>query len=488
MAVSQHLFQLIKSLSKAEKRHFRLSLGDGAANRIHLLLFRAMDAQSEYDETALRAKFRNRAFTAQLHVAKNYLMQVILKSLRSYHAAISKEAELRDRLHEIEILFRRDLFDLCERVITRAESKAKQAEKYQILLDILAWKRRLFLTRHGAFGGHAELEHIAEEERDATHRIEVINQYQRTIIEKAGLATSSFGRSVEPFDVPPQRFEDSLRIATLHAHLKITQQTFANDLAGAEETIDRLIDLLERNPARVADDPEPYVTVLSNKIGFALRRRDKNEILGLLTEIRAIPDRFPRRGRAPLSVRTVLRTYNIELELYRDTHDLAHGISMIEDVGDYLSSHARSIPNDYMLLFSYQFAHLYFLGHRYNDSLQWINRIIAGSWGKIREDIQSTARMLHLIIHYELGNISLLRYAVESCRRYFSKRRSLEAYERILLRFFGNLSTAPPAEHPALFKKVELQLFTTGQEKADAHVLDYVDLKAWLAEKNGSQA
>ena len=203
----------------------------------------------------------------------------------------------------------------------------------------------------------------------------------------------------------------------------------------------------------------------------------------MLTEIRAIPDRFPRRGRAPLSVRTVLRTYNIELELYRDTRDLAHGISMIEDVGDYLSSHARSIPNDYMLLFSYQFAHLYFLGHTYNDSLQWINRIIAGSWGTIRDDIQSTARMLHLIIHYELGNISLLRYAVESCRRYFRKRRSPEAYERILLRFFGNLSTAPPAEHPALFKKVELQLFTTGHEKADANVLDYVDLKAWLAEK-----
>ncbi len=476
MAVSQHLFQLIKSLSKAEKRHFRLSLSDGAANRNHLLLFRAIDAQSEYDETALRTKFQNRAFTAQLHVAKNYLMQVILKSLRSYHAAISKEAELRDRLHEIEILFRRDLFDLCERAITRAELKAKKAEKYQILLDILAWKRRLFLTRHGAFGGHAELAGIAEEEQDATRRIEVINQYQRTIIEKAGSATHSLARSVQLFDVPPQPFEDSLRITTLHAHLKITQQTFANDLAGAEETIDRLIDLLELNPARVADDPEPYVTVLSNKIGFALRRRDKSEILGLLTEIRAIPDRFPRRGRAPLSVRTVLRTFNIELELYRDTRDLTPGISMIEDVEHYLSSHARSIPNDYML---------YFLGHRYNDSLRWINRIIAGSWGKIRDDIQSTARMLHLIIHYELGNISLLRYAVESCRRHFRKRRSLEAYERILLRLFGNLSTAPPAEHPALFEKVELQLFTTGQEKADANVLDYVDLQAWLTEKNG---
>jgi len=81
--MQDNLFQLIKSLSKNEKRYFRLSASTHKRRTQHLQLFSILDRQQEYDEAAVREFFREQGFTEQLHVARNYLYRMILRSLRS---------------------------------------------------------------------------------------------------------------------------------------------------------------------------------------------------------------------------------------------------------------------------------------------------------------------------------------------------------------------------------------------------------------------
>ena len=102
------------------------------------------------------------------------------------------------------------------------------------------------------------------------------------------------------------------------------------------------------------------------------------------------------------------------------------------------------------------------------------------NFGRIHEEVQSYARILGLIIHFELNNIIVLRYAVTSCRRFLKKKRNLQEFESLLLRFFSRLSLVRKDEYPELFENFYKNLFGGKKKKVSENVLDYIDIKSWL--------
>ena len=97
-------------------------------------LFDAVERQPHYDEKSLQRRFAGTAMGGQLHVTKNQLLRLILKSLRSYHHDASIDATLKDRLRDIEIVFRKDLPDLCLQLLDTEEKLAQEHEKQPALL------------------------------------------------------------------------------------------------------------------------------------------------------------------------------------------------------------------------------------------------------------------------------------------------------------------------------------------------------------------
>ena len=79
MIKKDKLFSLVKSLSKSEKRHFKLFAARQNGGRNYLKLFNAVEEQECYSEQLIKSKFAGENFTNQLHVTKNYLYKLILK-------------------------------------------------------------------------------------------------------------------------------------------------------------------------------------------------------------------------------------------------------------------------------------------------------------------------------------------------------------------------------------------------------------------------
>ena len=116
-----NLYFLIKSLSKAEKRNFNTYCVNKNISKNYVLLFEAYDRMDSLDEVAIKKQFSGKAFVKQLHVTKNYLYRLLLKSLRIYHSELSKAAQLKDLLRNIEILYYKELYDQCHFEIQKAE-------------------------------------------------------------------------------------------------------------------------------------------------------------------------------------------------------------------------------------------------------------------------------------------------------------------------------------------------------------------------------
>src|ERR1044072_3299219 len=139
-----NLFFLIKSLSKSEKRYFRLYAGSAGAN--YLRLFDFIEKQKEPDDDAVKKQFKNEKFIRQLHVVKIYLSDLILESLRIYHRGHSSFSDVLDLLREVEILHGKELYDLALQKLAKAEQLAMRYERIALLLEVLAWKRKLLLA------------------------------------------------------------------------------------------------------------------------------------------------------------------------------------------------------------------------------------------------------------------------------------------------------------------------------------------------------
>ncbi len=134
---SNNLHSLIRSMSKAEKRYFKLyssrhTLGE---RNNYSILFDAVDKQEEYNEEKLLAKFKGEALTNRFSISKRRLYEAVLKSLDAFHANSSIDEKIRKLLHYSEILYDRSLYEQSEKILQSARKLATKHERWNALLE-----------------------------------------------------------------------------------------------------------------------------------------------------------------------------------------------------------------------------------------------------------------------------------------------------------------------------------------------------------------
>jgi hypothetical protein len=105
------LFQLIHSLEKAEKRHFKLFIKRNSSNEDLKIvqLFDALDKMEEYDDQKLLKKLPAIQKT-QLSNLKAHLYKQVLASLRLLKSADSIDLQLHEQFDYAHILYKKGLF------------------------------------------------------------------------------------------------------------------------------------------------------------------------------------------------------------------------------------------------------------------------------------------------------------------------------------------------------------------------------------------
>jgi hypothetical protein len=474
MAKKGNLFLLIKSLSKSEKRYFRIYAGITGRAVNYLQLFDAIEEQKEYDEEKIRKKLRGKKFLSQLHVTKIYLTELILKALKNYHSDTSVQSKLLDLLKDIELLFDKDLYDLCYYKIQKAEDLASKYQKLPLLIEVIFWKRKLALA---VSANRKDIHCLLVKEKNTIEQMEVLNTYWQHTINIGSLINDD--NFLKELTAKKSDITYALQSRVLHSHILYSLRFLKGDIKEAEKHISDLIELLEEFPDRIKEDPHSYVTAISNKIGLYLVGKRWDEIPALIYKIREVPLKYRLKNESRFTVRLWLRTFNVELEMYRDSKQLEKGIALMDEIQQFIEKRRKAIPTDYILLLYYQFANIFFLKKEYAKSLHWLNEIINFNFGDTREDIQFYARILNLIVHFELNNIIVLRYAVDSCRRFLKKKRTEISSGKEILNLFSKLSHAYPDEYQTIFKKAHTEIFPAHSRQTQ----DYIDIKGWLEEK-----
>lgn len=144
------LFVLVKSLSKSEKRQFKLYVGRLGVNTDakFLALFNLLDRLKKYDEKAILES--GIVKKAQLSNLKAHLYKQILVSLRLNPVNQTVRVQIREQLDFATILYQKGLYKQSLKILEKAKSMAIDNEEKNIAYEIVEFEKIIetqYITR-----------------------------------------------------------------------------------------------------------------------------------------------------------------------------------------------------------------------------------------------------------------------------------------------------------------------------------------------------
>jgi hypothetical protein len=166
------LFQLVRSLEKSEKRHFKLYIKRSSSNEnLKIIqLFDALDKMQEYDEKILLKKLRP-VTKPQLANLKSHLYKQLLASLRLLKTSVNIDLQLSELLDNARVLYYKGLKLQSFKMLEKAKDLAKANHKYNFLAQVISLEKKIE-TLHITRSSLEKTELLATEAADISVHID----------------------------------------------------------------------------------------------------------------------------------------------------------------------------------------------------------------------------------------------------------------------------------------------------------------------------
>ena len=207
---SDNLFLLIQSLSKSEKRSFKLfadRIGGDEEKKI-ILIFNRIEKQKIYDEGKILAKEKS-LNRIQMPNLKAHLYSQIMKCLAT-SSMKSHEMKVTSLLDYSRILYNKCLYNECLRMLEKAKRAAIANDTHVLLLEILDLEKlALMQTVHE--GNEARVEAIINDTEKTSKSIQNINTFSNLSLKLNSLYQRiGFIRNSKDYEKAKRFFESSL--------------------------------------------------------------------------------------------------------------------------------------------------------------------------------------------------------------------------------------------------------------------------------------
>lgn len=494
MKPSNELFDLIKSLSKSEKRFFKLSSSLQSGSKNYLKIFDAVDKQKTYDEESIKNQFRKETFIKHFPSEKNHLYKLILKSLRSYHADNSISSILKQELKNVEILYKKALFRECNKFLSRAKKLAREHEKFYYLFECITWEKTLLEEAYESGKFDKDLDALVHEEEQVIAQLRNLAEYQMLyskinyVFRRNGFARNERQKRTvaEVAEHPLIKGKNtalSNRAATICYYNQGLCHVTNRQHDMAFKKFLRVKEILDNNPTIRQDLGNRYVRTLSHLMYSYLDNNDYKQALEMVKVMRALPKETGFESE-DVNVHIFTSTYNAELIIRDRMGEYDKAIALVDDIEQYLEAYGEKVNKEQEIVFYYNIAYVYFGAGKYRDSLRWINKLLNDNEQQLRQDLYGFARIFNLIIHFELGNNDLLEYLIKSTGRYLNKRKKDYHSEGVILKYMKKLpKLVYEDELKAHFMMMRDELNELFKDHKERVALEYFNFPAWLDSK-----
>jgi len=490
---SDILFQLVHSLEKSEKRHFKLYIKRSSAKEdLKIIqLFDALDKLQEYDETLLLKKLPGITKT-QLANLKNHLYKQLLASLRLLKTSDNIDLQLSEHLDNARILYNKGLKIQSLRILEKAKELARANQKFNTLVQLLSLEKKietLHITRSTA----EKTRHITEEALEISGHIDrvtrlsnlalllyrwfVLYGHARNAQDEKELNT--FFKSYLPADVQAVTgFYEKLYLFQSYCWYAFIRQDFLMYYRYSQ----KWIDLFEEQPLMIQVETGHYVKGMHNLLNalFDLRSFQKFEITLKHFEAFEKTADASRHDNFRTHTSIYINSARINQHLMKGT--FSEGLKLVPVIEKNLEEYALYVDRHRILVFNYKIATLYFGAGQYESAIDYLQRIINGPMD-LRIDLQCYARLLHLMAHYEMGNYDIIESLTKSVYRFMAKMKNLTVVEEEMFHFLRHSFGVSPQKLKPELEKFLHKIKHLEKNRFETRSFAYLDVISWVESK-----
>ena len=488
---SDQLFSLVKSLTKAEKRNFRIYTSrfqEGNSSK-YIQLFDLLDKQKELDEASINKKFPK----GQLSNLKRHLYKQILISLRLIHIGKSSHIEIRELLDFANILYRKGLYMQALKILEKAKTQSQKIHNDLIILNIIEFEK-IIESRHITRSGTKRTKEIVDESdrrlRGVTKLVKLTNLklYLHGLYIQNGHIKSESER-IKVSQIFESNVSD-IDITTLNPIEKVhLYQSFVwyyyilIDFVNCYSFALKWVTVLLESKIPVHRDPNILMRGYHYVLTSAYNILDIENYLRHLEELELFRKKNYKKFDSNTQIVSFLYVHNGRLNKYFLLGDFQEGVKVIPKTLRRINRYVDKLDAHRIMVLYFKIAWMYFGAGNYTMSLKYLNRIITMEIGKLREDIQGYTRLMHLMAHYESENYDIGNYLVNNVDQFFKKMQETNALQSKTLAFFKKINSLPISERSAAFVAFEKELTILYHNKYESKAFLYLDILSWVRSK-----
>jgi hypothetical protein len=487
------LFQLIRSLQKAEKRNFKLYIQRNSANKdLKIIqLFDALDKMDDYDEAMLLKK--NPAIKKQqLSNIKAHLYKQLLSSLRLLKSEESIDMQLHEQLDHARILYNKGLYLQSLKILDKLKELTHLYNQDSFLIQIISLEKKI------------ETLHITRSMQDRADRLAFeaveINEKRRMITKLSNLALQLYSwyikngharNEADEVDVrmffkeslPPDAhlqtgFYERLYLCQSYCWYAFIRQDFLMYYKYTQ----KWVNLFLEQPQMIKVETGHYIKGMHNLLNahFDLRNYQQFDLVLKQFEAFAASDTVNHNDNNRIQTFVYLNTARMNQHFMLGTFN--EGLSLVSYIEEKLDEYYLYLDRHRILVFYYKIASLYFGNQDYETSIDYLQKII--NWKvDLRNDLQCYARLMHLLAHYELGNYDIMEYLTKSVYRFMAKMGNLTVIEEEMFAFIRNTFHLSPRKLKPEFEKLLNKIKRLEKNRFETRAFAYLDIISWLESK-----
>jgi tetratricopeptide (TPR) repeat protein len=491
---TDHLFSLIRSLSKSEKRHFRLFVNRSgtSVDSKFVQLFDILDKQSEYDEGQIFRKAPG-IKRAQLSNLKAHLYKQLMTSLRMNQLNQDPILQVRELMDQARVLYRKGLYQQSKRILDRAKNQAQNCHHIQLELEIVEFQKHI--ESYHASANWSERMSFLQIESDR------INRLASSASRLSSLSLQMFGwflqsghiRNKEEYQkvqqffatrLPEHQEEELTFFEKVYLYQSYLWYYFILlDFPRGYRYAQKWVSLFEEEPHLKAVYPDLYSKSLHHLLSILFNLLQHDRFAQVLEQLRSfLNDAQIRLTDSDTSNMTAyLITHRINQHFMHGA--FTEGVQLIPAIEAQLKILEGKVDENRITLIHYKIACLYFGSGDNPNAIRYLNRIINSPKSTVRTDLHCFARILNLIAHFELGNDVLVDYQIRSVYRFLIKMDSLQEVQREIFHFLKSLRRIDRSQLQQAFIELKAKLEVLARDPYLSRPFLYLDIISWLSSK-----
>ncbi len=492
MTPSNDLFDLIKSMSRKEKIHFRVHTKrlSSSDSKKYLNLFDLIAGQSTYQENAIRRQIGMTGKNAQFAVLKNYLYNAIVTHLTNFHTENNEIYQAREYLRTANMLYDKQLIRQSLKYIQKAKVIAEKNHRYYDLMGIL-FQEELINKNSPDIKQYSETYdmHFKKE-------LGVIEQYLNTRqyiyidcqLLNAIRTTDNFSHNKSQEKILHILQHPMLRDET--QAISLFSQIYFNTINGIcyhiladdEKSYNyrkKLVDVMERDLLNTSGYFGNYIGSLHNLTVTEIKLKKFAEAELHLAKLEAFQQEYSKQlsERSKILIKSSHALNTLSLLGY--CGDKTTTMSFIATTDTFITRDIKKMDYRYLIHIYYSIAYTAFKFSEYAIAIKYLTKLnVESSSGKLDRYLQRGYRLLLLMVHLEMGNFRLLQYMVINTYRYLLKIGHLTKFDKAIISFIRSNSMDKKA-----LLQFQKQLQAAKADKFEAQEFSHLDVISWVESK-----